>query len=99
MLNNQNFASLLSMCSMQSLPAETGTMEKMYSMNDTLNGHTNMHSPKKENMFHSVINALNVLWGQFSKVPASFIASINYPLSVTVVNNEISHDFFKESDR
>lgn len=82
------------MCSMQSLPADT-TMEKMYSMNDTLSGHTNMHSPKKENMFHSVLNALNVLWGQFSKVPASFIASINYPLSVTVVNNEISHDFFK----
>ncbi|OAD54670.1 Protein phosphatase 1 regulatory subunit 15A [Eufriesea mexicana] len=48
-------------------------------------------------MLHSVFNALNIVWEQFSKVPASFIASINYPLSVTVVNNGdiISHDFFK----
>ncbi|KOC60824.1 Protein phosphatase 1 regulatory subunit 15A [Habropoda laboriosa] len=48
-------------------------------------------------MFHSVFNALNILREQFSKVSASFIASINYPLSVTLVNNEgvIPQDFFK----
>ena len=81
------------MCSMQTLPAKT-TMEKMYSMNDTLNGQRNMQSAKKENMFDSVRNVLNVLWGQFSKVHASFMGG-NYPLSVTVVNNSISHDFLK----
>ncbi|KAK9309827.1 hypothetical protein QLX08_000642 [Tetragonisca angustula] len=81
------------MCSMQSLPANT-TMEKMYSMNDTLNGQRNMQGAKKENMFNSVCNVLNVLWGQLSKVPVSFMGG-NYPLSVTVVNNSVSHDFLK----
>lgn len=82
---------------MQSLPLET-RMEKMYSINNVLNEKRNMSSSKKENMFHSVFNILNILWEQFSKVPASFIASINYPLSVTVVNNDgiIPLDFFKD---
>lgn len=82
---------------MQNLPLET-TMEKMYSINNVLNEKRNMSSSKKENMFHSVFNILNILWEQFSKVPASFIANINYPLSVTVVNNDgiIPHDFFKD---
>lgn len=82
---------------MQSLSLET-TMEKMYSINNVLNEKRNMSNPKKENMFHSVFNVLNILWEQFSKVPASFIASINYPLSVTVVNNNgiIPHDLFKD---
>lgn len=79
------------MCSMQDLPAKI-TMEKMYSMNGALNGQRNMQSAKKENMFDSVRNVLNVFWGQFSKV--SFMGG-NYPLSVTVVNNSISHDLFK----
>ncbi|KAK1128041.1 hypothetical protein K0M31_003532 [Melipona bicolor] len=79
------------MCSMQNLPAKI-TMEKMYSMNDALNGQRNMQGAKKENMFDSVRNVLNVFWGQFSKV--SFMGG-NYPLSVTVVNNSISHDLFK----
>ncbi|KOX74467.1 Protein phosphatase 1 regulatory subunit 15A [Melipona quadrifasciata] len=43
-------------------------------------------------MFDSVRNVLNGFWGQFSKV--SFMGG-NYPLSVTVVNNSISHDLFK----
>ncbi|XP_029038921.1 uncharacterized protein LOC114874123 [Osmia bicornis bicornis] len=72
------------------------TIEKMYSVNDTLNDKRNMSNPKKENMFHSVLNVFNVLWEQVSKVPASFITNINYPLSVTVVHNEgISPEFYK----
>ncbi|XP_076642462.1 protein phosphatase 1 regulatory subunit 15 [Halictus rubicundus] len=73
-------------------------MEKMYSMNDTLNRESKMSSPKRENMLYSVFNALNVMWNRVAKVPASLMTGINYPLSVTVVHNEgiISHDFFKD---
>lgn len=62
-------------------------MEKMYSINGALSRKRNMPSPNKESVFHGVFNALNVVWEQFTKVP-SLIASINYPLSVTIVNNE-----------
>ncbi|XP_076618427.1 protein phosphatase 1 regulatory subunit 15 isoform X2 [Colletes latitarsis] len=82
---------------MQHLPLKL-TMEKMFSMNNsTLSMENNMSSPKKENMLHSVFNAFNTIWERFSKVSGSFMASINHPLSVTVVHNEgiISHEFFK----
>ncbi|XP_076753583.1 protein phosphatase 1 regulatory subunit 15 [Xylocopa sonorina] len=80
------------MYSLQSLSAEA-TMEKMYPMNGSLNKEENMSSPRKGNMFHSV---LNTIWERFIKVPASFIASINYPLSVIIVNNEgIPQDILK----
>ncbi|CAK9797510.1 Protein phosphatase 1 regulatory subunit 15A [Anthophora plagiata] len=84
------------MYSVQNLPAKT-TMEKMYSMNDALDRERNMSSPKKETMLNSVFNALNILREQFSKVSASFIASINHPLSVTIVNDEsiISQNFYR----
>ncbi|XP_033332536.2 protein phosphatase 1 regulatory subunit 15 [Megalopta genalis] len=73
-------------------------MEKMYSMNDTLNRGSKMSSPKRENMFNSVFSALNLIWDRVTKVHASFMAGINYPLSVTVVHNEgiIPHEFFKD---
>lgn len=78
------------------VPSKT-TMERMYSMSSPLNVEGNMSSPKKENMFQSVFNALNVIWESFSRVPSSFVTNINNPLSVTVVQNEgiISHEFFK----
>ncbi|XP_076231760.1 protein phosphatase 1 regulatory subunit 15 [Calliopsis andreniformis] len=71
--------------------------EEMYSMNETLKRQGNMSAPKKENMLHSVFNAWNVLCGQISKMSTSVLASINYPLSVTVVHNEglISHELFE----
>ncbi|XP_078050301.1 protein phosphatase 1 regulatory subunit 15 [Augochlora pura] len=73
-------------------------MEKMYSMNDTLNSESKMSSPKQGNMFNSVFNALYVIWDRVTKAPASFMAGINYPLSITVVHNEgiIPHEFFKD---
>ncbi|XP_031841541.1 protein phosphatase 1 regulatory subunit 15 [Nomia melanderi] len=73
-------------------------MENMYSMNDTLNTGRRMSNPKQENMLYSVFNAINMIWERFAKVPASVMAGFNYPLSVTVVNNEgiISHEFFKD---
>ncbi|XP_017877209.1 uncharacterized protein LOC108623303 [Ceratina calcarata] len=70
----------------QSLFGET-TMEKMCSLDGTLSRKGTMPGPKKESMFHGVFNALNVVWEQFTKVP-SFIARINHPLSVTIVNND-----------
>ncbi|XP_043249106.1 uncharacterized protein LOC122395530 isoform X2 [Colletes gigas] len=102
-------ASILDVSSMQHLPLKL-TMEKIFSMNNnTLNMENNISSPKKENMLHSVFNAFNTIWERFSKVSGSFMASVNHPLSVTVVHNEgtqikeslnviesIHHDIFDE---
>lgn len=70
---------------------------EMCSMNETLKGEGNMSTPKKENMFHSMFNALNVMWEQFSRVSSSFLTGINSSLSVTVVHNEgiISPEIFE----
>ncbi|XP_053994413.1 uncharacterized protein LOC128884799 [Hylaeus volcanicus] len=90
-------ASILDVYSIQHLPLKS-KMEKMYSMNNTLNMKNNMSGPKKENMFHSVFNTVNQIWERFSKVPASFMTGINHSLSVTVVHNDgiIQHEFFKD---
>lgn len=93
---------MLNMYSMQHLevPSAKATMERMYSTRNTLGTEDSMphtQNPRKGNMFQSMLNALNVIWDHFSRVPTNFMANINNPLSVTVVQNEgiISHEFFK----
>ncbi|XP_015432183.1 PREDICTED: uncharacterized protein LOC107188409 [Dufourea novaeangliae] len=72
-------------------------MENMYLMKDTMDMESKILNPKRENMLHSVLNAFNHMWERFAKVPVSFLTGINYPLSVTVVNNGlISPEFFKD---